>query len=163
MKRPVLPAAHHKDIYPHSVVPCMQYSLAVVQPDIPSSQPGSVVLVLIGYKVVDQSRDSGFEGVSVLVGAISKQCGSVDINIQQNKSVYLITEQPNKSGSEGSSHIVLMKKMRRQCFLRSYNEHMTKCSSVLHETHISAPALLSHIKSSVCEACTVLCESLMHD
>ena len=48
----------------------MQYSLAVIQPDIPSSQPGSVVLVLVGYKVVDESRDSGFEGVSILVGAI---------------------------------------------------------------------------------------------
>ena len=51
----------------------MQYSLAVIQPDIPSSQPGSMVLVLIGYKVVNESRDPGFEGVSILVGAIPKQ------------------------------------------------------------------------------------------
>lgn len=53
-----------------------QYSLAVVQPDVPSPQPGSVVLVLVGHEVVDESGDSWFEGVSVLVGAVPTQSNS---------------------------------------------------------------------------------------
>lgn len=68
----------HSDKHTHSLVHLVkvvksQNSLAVIQPYVPSSQPGSMVLVLIGYKVVDQSRDSWFEGVSILVGAVSIQ------------------------------------------------------------------------------------------
>ena len=62
----------------------LQYSLAVIQPHISSPQPGSVVLVLIGHKVVDESGDSGFEGVSTLVGAVPKQvndtCNTTNIH-----------------------------------------------------------------------------------
>lgn len=104
-----LPETHNEDFQIHSValkvdklhsnkhihscvhlvkVLLSQYLLAVIQPDITSSQPGSMVLVLIGYKLVDQSRDSWFEGISILVGAVPKQYSSTtDINTVEVDSV----------------------------------------------------------------------------
>lgn len=104
-----LPETHNEDFQVHSValkvdklhsdkhihlsvhlvkVLLSQYSLAVIQPDITSSQPGSMVLVLIGNKLVDQSRDSWFEGISILVGPVPKQYSSTtDINTVEVDSV----------------------------------------------------------------------------
>lgn len=45
-----------------------------------------MVLVLVGYKVVDKGRDSGFEGVSILVGAIPKQYNSTPQHHRQTQS-----------------------------------------------------------------------------
>lgn len=48
-------------------------SLAGIQPNIPSSQPGTVVLVFIGHKVFDERRDSWFERIRIQVGPIPEK------------------------------------------------------------------------------------------
>lgn len=60
-----------------SVVPTLYqchvtlHSPAAVQPNVPATQPGPVVLVLVGGEVLDDGRLPGLQRVSILVGAVS--------------------------------------------------------------------------------------------
>lgn len=57
--------------------PMMLDSLAVVQPNIPTPQPSSVVLILVGHKMVDLGRDPGLEWISIQVRAVSGHQGGI--------------------------------------------------------------------------------------
>ena len=49
----------------------MPHSLAAVQPHVPATQPGPVILVLVGGEVFDDGWLPGLQWVGVLVGAVS--------------------------------------------------------------------------------------------
>ena len=49
----------------------MPHSPAAVQPHVPATQPGPVILVLVGSKVFDDGWLPGLQWVGVLVGAVS--------------------------------------------------------------------------------------------
>lgn len=54
--------------------PCcahMPHSPAAVQPHVPATQPGPVILVLVGSKVFDDGWLPGLQWVGILVGAVS--------------------------------------------------------------------------------------------
>ena len=49
-------------------------SPAAVQPHVPTPQPGSMILVLVGGEVADDGRLPGLQGVCVLVRAVPGAC-----------------------------------------------------------------------------------------
>lgn len=53
-----------------AVPPSLPDSPAAVQPHVPTPQPGSVILVLVGGEVADDGRLPGLQGVCVLVRAV---------------------------------------------------------------------------------------------
>ena len=50
---------------------CAHASPAAVQPHVPATQPGPVILVLVGGEVFDDGWLPGLQWVGVLVGAVS--------------------------------------------------------------------------------------------
>lgn len=53
-----------------AVSPSLPDSPAAVQPHVPTPQPGSVILVLVGSEVADDGWLPGLQGVCVLVRAV---------------------------------------------------------------------------------------------
>lgn len=51
--------------------PATVHAPAAVQPHVPTTQPGPVVLILIGSEVLDDGRFPGLQRVGILVRAVS--------------------------------------------------------------------------------------------